>query len=87
MMSQSFLYTIISEYEGSTLVEQMYAANLEDMFERWVKETKAPVSLSKIKERYYQMPLLEGLKNAWCTSFSDEKGTFFLLNVIATKSD
>ncbi|MGF1619205.1 MAG: hypothetical protein ACFCUR_01175 [Rhodomicrobiaceae bacterium] len=74
-------------YAETTLVEQIYAVDLNEFLEIWIKTTQAPIELKYIKDRHYDFVLLDGLKNVWCTSIIDENDVDYSINVILTRVD
>jgi hypothetical protein len=78
------LFTIVTDYQGATLIEQIRATGLKTLLEKWRTQTQAPIRLSAAWD-LAEMPVpLEGLKNAWCICYEDDNEVFFLVNIIET---
>ncbi len=82
------LYTVITDYAGTTLVEQFRATNFPELVRAWLQKSIAKKKFANIETiAGEQAVLIEGCTNVWCVSLTDDNDVFFLLNIVATSEE
>ena len=81
------LFTVVSDYEGGTLIEQFKAKDLRDLFDKWISGSSLGVKGENISEDDYNFVLIKNTKNVWCTSATDKNGNTVFVNAILTIDD
>jgi hypothetical protein len=80
---ESPVFTFVVDKQGGTLIEQFAGKNLKEATLRWYKESE-----SMPGEPPEDLPVpIEDTKGVWCVSGEDAAGVFFLVNIIATRTD
>ncbi|BDD03892.1 hypothetical protein [Aureibacter tunicatorum] len=93
------LYTYVLDFRGGTYVSQVFAKNLNNSIDEWIKKIEKDKSeiqylgvktIEKIKQDFKNPEnrapiLLNNLQNVWCFDFNSNQG-FGLINVIKTKT-
>ncbi len=92
------LYTFIVDFRGGTYCTQVIANNIDESLLNWVEKLKIEKKEIKylgnkiieqleneIENQDNKPVLLNGLINIWYTSYSTQKGTFWV-NIVQTES-
>jgi hypothetical protein len=82
------LFTFITEYKGSTLVEQFSASDITEAVELWIQKSQAGAELDKsYKSAADFSTSISGLSNCWCITGLDSAETLILAHCVLTKGD
>ena len=78
-----FLFTVIAEIEGSTIVEQVVAMDVKEAYLAWAKITS--IGLAPVFNADDTPSPLDGLASVFCISGIDSKERFFLAHFVSTR--
>ena len=84
MKKKKNLYTVISEIQGSTFIEQFYAVDLKNLLDVWLSGTISHIVSKSPSETDYDFTPIQNTKHVWATSLVDDNDVFVLLYAILT---
>ena len=76
-------FTLLSEYQGSTIIEQAEGPDVGAALERWFRETET----GAVRDSCDGVPTpVSGRRSVWCHCCADAEGVFILTHIVETNA-